>query len=119
MTQFTTTSRPRRWLSLLLWVVVLGCLLGAAAYWWLLVENDESQDWLVEPLRYGDIEQSVAATGTLEPKNYVEVGAQVSGQIKHLMVEEGEVVKKGQLLAEIDASVFELNVQTAEPGWKT
>ncbi|MDP2610094.1 MULTISPECIES: efflux RND transporter periplasmic adaptor subunit [unclassified Oceanobacter] len=116
MTQFTTTSRPRRWLSLLLWVVVLGCLLGAAAYWWLLVENDESQDWLVEPLRYGDIEQSVAATGTLEPKNYVEVGAQVSGQIKHLMVEEGEVVKKGQLLAEIDASVFELNVQTAEAG---
>ncbi|MDO6805607.1 biotin/lipoyl-binding protein, partial [Wenyingzhuangia sp. 1_MG-2023] len=75
-----------------------------------------SQDWLVEPLRYGDIEQSVAATGTLEPKNYVEVGAQVSGQIKHLMVEEGEVVKKGQLLAEIDASVFELNVQTAEAG---
>jgi macrolide-specific efflux system membrane fusion protein len=52
----------------------------------------------------GDIESSVTALGTLQPRRYVDVGAQASGQIRKIHVEVGDVVKEGQLLVEIDPS---------------
>ena len=51
-----------------------------------------------------DIESSVTALGTLQPRRYVDVGAQASGQIHKLHVEAGDPVRKGQLLVEIDPS---------------
>ncbi|MDL2210870.1 efflux RND transporter periplasmic adaptor subunit [Desulfovibrio sp. OttesenSCG-928-O18] len=49
-----------------------------------------------------DLEDVVTSLGKLEPATYVDVGAQVSGQIQHLHVELGSTVKKGDLVAEID-----------------
>jgi macrolide-specific efflux system membrane fusion protein len=54
----------------------------------------------------GDIEDLVTATGTLQPRDYVDVGAQVSGQLKKIHVEIGSVVQAGDLLAEIDPTVY-------------
>ena len=51
-----------------------------------------------------DIENSVTALGTLQPRRYVDVGAQASGQIQKIHVEAGDQVKEGQLLVEIDPS---------------
>ncbi|MEF7617196.1 efflux RND transporter periplasmic adaptor subunit [Aquincola sp. MAHUQ-54] len=51
----------------------------------------------------GDIEDLVGATGSLQPRDYVDLGAQVSGQLKKIHVEVGSEVKEGNLLAEIDA----------------
>ena len=53
----------------------------------------------------GDVEDSVTALGNLQPLNYVDVGAQVSGQLVTLHVDVGDEVKEGDLLAEIDAQV--------------
>lgn len=53
----------------------------------------------------GDVETAVAATGILQPRRYVDVGAQVSGLIVRLHVQPGDIVKQGQLLVEIDPSV--------------
>lgn len=53
----------------------------------------------------GDIEATVTAIGTLEPRRYVDIGAQVSGRITRLHVQPGSVVGKGDLLVEIDPSV--------------
>lgn len=61
----------------------------------------------------GTIEQTVTALGSLQPKNYVDVGAQVSGQLKEVHVEVGDEVKQGDLLAEIDAKVYETEVAAA------
>ena len=58
----------------------------------------------------GNLEDAVTATGTLQPKDYVDVGTQVSGQLKQLLVDIGAVVKKGQILAEIDPSVYQAKV---------
>ncbi len=60
----------------------------------------------------GDIEDSVTALGNLQPRDYVDVGAQVSGQLKKLYVEIGDRVKQGQLLAEIDPRVLNSRVET-------
>jgi macrolide-specific efflux system membrane fusion protein len=54
----------------------------------------------------GILEDTVSATGTVQPRDYVDVGTQVSGQVKTLHVEIGDVVKKGDLLAEIDPTVY-------------
>jgi macrolide-specific efflux system membrane fusion protein len=58
----------------------------------------------------GNLEDAVTATGTLQPKDFVDVGTQVSGQLKKLHVDIGAVVKAGQLLAEIDPSVYQAKV---------
>ncbi|MCR6476696.1 efflux RND transporter periplasmic adaptor subunit [Variovorax sp. ZS18.2.2] len=57
------------------------------------------------PVVRATIESSVTALGVLQPRRYVDVGAQVSGQILRLQVQPGDVVTKGQLLVEIDPSV--------------
>ena len=67
----------------------------------------------------GDIEQVVTSQGTLEPKEYVDVGVQVSGQLKKLHVEIGDFVKKGDLLAEIDPQLYQARVQGDEAQLKT
>lgn len=61
-------------------------------------------------VKRGDVEATVTAIGTLQPRRYVDVGAQVSGQINRLHVQAGDVVKKGQLLVEIDPSVQQATV---------
>lgn len=66
--------------------------------------------YTTEPVARGDIENLVTATGILQPQDYVDVGAQVSGQLKKLHVEVGSEVKAGDLLAEIDATVYAAKV---------
>lgn len=57
-----------------------------------------------------NIEATVAATGVLQPRRYVDVGAQVSGQITRIYVEPGDTVKKGDRLLDIDPSVQQAEV---------
>ena len=59
----------------------------------------------------GDVENVVTAVGNLQPLNYVDVGAQVSGQLKVLYVEAGDEVTQGDLLAEIDSTIAEAEVE--------
>ncbi len=67
----------------------------------------------------GDIEQTVIATGTLEARNLVSVGAQVSGRVVSLKVELGDAVEHGQLIAEIDSLPQQNAMRNAEAGLAT
>ncbi|STK78294.1 Putative type I secretion membrane-fusion protein EtsA [Escherichia coli] len=60
------------------------------------------QNILLPQCAKGDIENSVLATGRIDAIERVNVGAQVSGQLKSLKVKQGDHVTKGQLIAEID-----------------
>jgi len=83
----------------------------AVSWWWLSGNGATVGQWQTARAQPADIEDLVTALGTLEPYDYVDVGAQVSGQLEKLHVDLGDKVKKGQLLAEIDASVQESRVQ--------
>lgn len=88
-----------------LWLFFLAVLtLGAGAFWWW--GSRPITVYRTEPITTGSIEAVVAAIGTVQPRDSVDVGVQVSGQITRLHVEPGDTVEKGQLLAEIDASVL-------------
>ena len=73
----------------------------------------------VETITKGDIEEVVTAQGKLEPKEYVDVGVQVSGQIKKLYPQLGDTVKKGDLIAEIDQRTYEAKVEADAAQVKT
>lgn len=60
--------------------------------------------YLTIPVTRGAIVDVVHATGTLDSSNVVNVGAQVSGEIKKMYVSLGDRVKKGQMIAEIDSA---------------
>lgn len=63
---------------------------------------------------HGTVEDVVTAQGKLEPNQYVDVGTQVSGQLKKIYVQIGDTVKSGQLLAEIDPRVYQSQVEATE-----
>ena len=93
--------RRRRMLAVLLLVLIAG---GGWYYYDQsnqVVENEP----LIATVEVGTIENTITAAGTLKPRNFVDVGAQVSGQLQRLYVEIGDQVEQGQLLAEIDARV--------------
>jgi HlyD family secretion protein len=54
--------------------------------------------------------QSVEASGTIKPINTIEVGTQVSGTVAKIYVDYNSIVKEGDLLAELDPSLFQANV---------
>jgi macrolide-specific efflux system membrane fusion protein len=83
---------------------------GYAAWRTWLAEDHASAGLLTATAQRGNLEDAVTATGTLQPKEFVDVGTQVSGQLKKLHVDVGAVVKAGQLLAEIDPSVYQSKV---------
>ncbi|MFN3135169.1 MAG: efflux RND transporter periplasmic adaptor subunit, partial [Candidatus Kryptonium sp.] len=62
----------------------------------------------------GDIEVYVTTTGTLNPVTLVQVGTQVSGTIAKIYVDFNDVVKKGQIIAQIDSTFLAAQVRDAE-----
>lgn len=94
-------KRPRQTRRALLAALCLIPVVAVAAWQFI----PPGRDGLVTvQVSRADIESSVTALGTLQPRRYVDVGAQASGQIHKIHVEVGDVVKEGQLLVEIDPS---------------
>ena len=62
----------------------------------------------------GDIATNITATGTIEPVKTVDVGTQVSGIVKRLYVDYNSVVKRGQIIAELDRTNLQSNLSTAQ-----
>ncbi|PXX37760.1 efflux RND transporter periplasmic adaptor subunit [Undibacterium pigrum] len=85
--------------------VILLILAGIYAYRQ-IAGGDDEEKWLTAVVQKADIEDAITATGSLQPKDFVDVGTQVSGQLKILHVEVGAVVKAKDLLAEIDPTVY-------------
>ena len=86
-------------------VALLAVAVAGGYYWYRTAFEVEGDKPLVVTATVGDVENAVAAAGTLQPSNTVPVGAQVSGQLNKLHVKVGDQVETGQLLGEIDARV--------------
>ncbi|MDR1646940.1 MAG: efflux RND transporter periplasmic adaptor subunit [Zoogloeaceae bacterium] len=93
-------------------VVLVGGVLVLAVWSWSR-NGGEAGEFIGVEVRRGNIEDLVTATGALQPRNYVDVGAQVSGQLEKIHVEVGQVVREGELLAEIDAEQSAAKVEAS------
>ena len=65
-------------------------------------KKEEKVSFDTAKVETGNIQTSITATGTIEPVTSVTVGTQVSGIVSHLYVDYNSVVKKGQVIAELD-----------------
>ncbi len=87
------------------WGLISIVLLAALGLYFYLQDDEEAlvDQPLIATVTVGDIENTISSAGSLKPSIFVDVGAQVSGQLQKLHVEVGDRVEAGQLLAEIDA----------------
>jgi macrolide-specific efflux system membrane fusion protein len=90
--------------------LVLAVAAGYMAWSTWFAAADPARQYATAVAQRGDLEDVVTATGTLQPRDYVDVGTQVSGQLRKLHGEVGTVVMQGDLLAEIDPTVFKSRV---------
>jgi macrolide-specific efflux system membrane fusion protein len=97
---------------------ILAVAVIAAGGWYWYSSAAQKQEETVQPIAVtrGNIEEVVTSQGKLEAKQYVDVGTQVSGQLKAIHVDIGDTVTKGQLLAEIDPRVYQAQVEAGEAG---
>ena len=99
-----------------LWIVV-GVIAIVALAMWLLSGHKKKEEvsFETEKVAPANIQNSITATGTIEPVTSVTVGTQVSGIVSKLYVDYNSVVKKGQVIAELDKTnlMSELNTSKA------
>ena len=107
------------------WVVVgaaaCGLAGGAAAKWWPGGSSD-ARSFKVASIERGELRVAISATGTLEPEEVIDVGAQVAGKIQEFgrdpasgqVIDYGSPVEEGAVLARIDPALFEQEVNLAK-----
>jgi len=97
-------------------ILLVLCALAAAGWfgWKQYAASKAPPAWRTAKVERGPITASVSATGTLNPVRSVQIGSQVSGQLKELYVDFNDVVKEGQMVARIDPESFELRVRQAQ-----
>ena len=96
-------------------------ILGGAAVvvvgglgFWALRPKDHAPQWRMGKVEKGNLTQRISATGTLSPLVQVPVGTQVSGVISALYADYNSLVKKGQLIAQIDPTLADAQLRDAE-----
>lgn len=90
-------------------VIALLFVSGFAFYF----NKHKDSGYITAPAKTDTIIEAVEASGTVNPVNTVDIGSQVSGMIKTIYVDYNSKVKKGQLLAQIDTSLFQAQVDKA------
>jgi macrolide-specific efflux system membrane fusion protein len=91
---FAAILRPRRLLALLILIALAG---GGYAYW--RSTRDAQPSYREVSVTRGDLRVTILSTGTVGPKNRLEIKAPIPGRAEQVLVEEGQLVKKGQVLA--------------------
>lgn len=96
---------------------IFGIIFGviAGGFWWYRQRSqNDKPHYEVVPVARGTLKLDVSASGTIQPINVVSVGTQISGIIERVYVDYNSVVKKGDLLAEIDRFTLEQELNEAK-----
>src|SRR6186713_82390 len=93
--------------------VTIVVIVGVVAYTQ-VARSDSTPAPVTARVSRGSIVDTVDATGTIQPVNTVQVGTQVSGSIKSLFADFNTAVRRGQVIAVLDASLFQTQVEQAK-----
>ena len=100
-----------------IWLIILGIVvLAIAAIVIVKLTKSANKELVIRTHVVGEytVENTVTATGTIEPVETVEVGTQVSGKVEKIYVDFNDVVKKGQLMAELDKQTLNQSLSRAK-----
>jgi HlyD family secretion protein len=107
------TEHPRPWWRRpAVWTGVLVLLAAAAAGWAWMQQRRATQapQYVAEEVRRGAITLNVSATGTLQPTRSVNIGSELSGTVRQVLVDVNDRIKKGQVLVELDTAKLSAQV---------
>jgi HlyD family secretion protein len=100
-------QRPSSWIGLL-----LVALLAGGTYGWLTRQKvADAPRFVTEQVRRGALTLTVTANGTLQPTRAVNIGSELSGTVRRVLVDVNDRVKKGQVLVELDTAKLTAQVQ--------
>jgi HlyD family secretion protein len=94
--------------------VVAAAVIGGVVAYSVTKENRNRIPVLTQKVARRDLISTVSASGEIKPKKFVNVAADVSGRITDMYVKEGDTVRRGQMLARIDATRLEAGKEQSE-----
>lgn len=92
-------------------VAVVVASIAVGGWYWTRRNADDAPAYRTAEVEQGDIRVSISATGTLSALSTVDVGSEVSGRLTEVLVDFNDRVSKGQILARIDPSTFEAQIE--------
>ena len=95
------------------YLVALVVIIAGGAYWYHSKASADAPKYSTAPVRRGDITSVVQATGTINPLTTVAVGSYVSATVRYIFADYNTRVKSGQVLAQLDPTIFEAQVVQA------
>jgi HlyD family secretion protein len=98
----------------LFFILVVAAIAGAGAWYYFKKDKTPPPEYTAIPIGRANVTQAVTATGTLQPVVTVDVGSQISGIIDKVLVDYNSNVKKGDVVAHIDAATYESRLRSAE-----
>lgn len=107
--------KRRRFLS---FFIIVSLSAGGGYYFLQKPKTADRESKTTATVTLGNLEENVTAQGKLEPKEYVDVGAQVTGQLQKVYVKIGDNVTSGDLLAQIDPRIYDARVKADEASIK-
>ncbi|MFH1216881.1 MAG: efflux RND transporter periplasmic adaptor subunit [Pseudomonadota bacterium] len=109
---FVLESSPGkvRWLKRLLAWGLLLLVIIFVVFKWSRGQNGSATEYKTVVVQRGDLTVTVTATGNLQPTNQVDVGSEISGTIASVLADYNDVVKAGQVLARLDTTKLEAQV---------
>ena len=93
-------KRPSLWLG----VALVAVLVAGVLYWQTQKNSNAQPTYVTEVVKKGNLTLTVLANGTLQPTRAVNVGSELSGTVKRVLVDVNDRVKKGQVLVELDTA---------------
>ena len=99
--------RTLRWVG----IPLLLALLAVGGWWFFIRQAEPERSFRTARIERGAMQAAVSATGTVTPVRQVQVGSQVSGQIKELFADFNSEVRSGQLIAQLDPETYEYRVR--------
>lgn len=112
-------DHPRRWWQRPQWwagAVVLLALGGGVYYWQGQTSTQSGPVYVTEALRRGNLTLTVAANGTVQPTRMVNIGSELSGTVREVLVDVNDRVTKGQVLVVLDTAKLQDQVTSAQAG---
>ena len=108
LNSYKSGNKAYKYISLLIVVAVIAFLV-----YMFMPQKEEKIEYVTQKVSKGDLTVMVSASGNIKPTNSVEIGIEVSGTIKEIFVDFNDEVKVGQVLAKIDTTKLEAQVESS------
>ena len=108
--------KRRWWQSPTVWIgaVAIAGAVGGYVYWQQQQVANAKPVYVTEEVKRGNLSLTVLANGTLQPTRTVNVGSELSGTVRSVLVDVNDTVKKGQILVELDADKLQAQLSRSK-----